>query len=79
MPCRSDDEFAQAGLIESRIARITRRPKQLNRANREALYKIAESRNTETFFRLCREVVHHRVSHMPFCLRARVPQLYSCL
>ena len=50
----------EPGLSESRIARIARRPKQPNRANREALYEIAESRNIESLFCLCREVVHHR-------------------
>ncbi len=35
----------QAGLVESRIALIARRQKQPNSANREALYKIAKSRD----------------------------------
>jgi glycosyltransferase involved in cell wall biosynthesis len=39
----SKRQQCQPGLVESRIARIARRQKPPNRANREALYKIAES------------------------------------
>ncbi len=43
-----------------------------NRANREALYEIAESRWKETFFCLCGEVVQRRFVVRALCLRARV-------